>query len=340
MIKETIERLIDGENLTLSEAKELMLKIMEGGVNHSQMAATLIALKCKGETEHELAGFAQAMREKSVRLAAQNNDAVDVCGTGGDGAGTFNISTAAAFIVAGAGVRVAKHGNRAVSSRSGSADVLQRLGINIEMSPGKAAQALEEIGITFMFAPLYHPAMKHVAPVRRELGIKTVFNMLGPLTNPADTKKQLIGTFNKRAAQLMSGAAAHLDMERICFVCTNDQFDEISLSAPTAVTEYTRDSGVKNYEITADDFNFPVVKDGQISGGNPEQNALQLHSLLNKPEPGPAYYVTAANAAMALYISGLSRDLGECARAACESIDSRKAYHKFEQLRELSNGRS
>jgi anthranilate phosphoribosyltransferase len=340
MIKETIERLTEGENLTISEAKELMLLIMEGGVNHSHTSAILIALKCKGETEYEIAGFAQAMREKSIRLPWRRNGAIDVCGTGGDGAGTFNISTAAAFVVAGTGVHVAKHGNRAVSSHSGSADVLQHLGINIEFPPAEAARALDEIGITFMFAPFYHPAMKHVAPVRRELGIKTVFNMLGPLTNPADTRRQLIGTFNMRAAQLMSAAARHLDMERVCFVCTDNHYDEISLSAPTTVAEYTADSDVKTYKISAADFNFPEVKNGHLSGGNPEQNAARLHSLLDKPQPGPAYFVTAANAAMALYTAGYSKDLSVCAKAACESLDSRNAYHKFVQLREWSNGRT
>jgi anthranilate phosphoribosyltransferase len=238
MIKQYLEKVIEKENLTFDESFTIMNEVMTGNVNNSLLAGFLIALKAKGETPAEVAGFANAMRNNCIKIECDDENAIDVCGTGGDNSGTFNISTAVAFTAAGAGVKVAKHGNRSISSKSGSADVLQNLGVNINLSRDESERALKEIGIAFLFAPLYHPAMKYAAPVRKELAVKTVFNMLGPLTNPAGVKKQLIGTFNRKAAKTMSEAAKYLDFEKACFICSNDSYDEIYLGDITEIHEY------------------------------------------------------------------------------------------------------
>jgi len=239
-MKIILEKITAGENLSFEESKQVMGFIMDGQASPEEIAGLLIGLKTKGETADEVAGAAHAMRTRSIKIDSRGNHVIDVCGTGGDNSGTFNISTTAAFVVAAAGIRVAKHGNRSITSKSGSADVLKALGININMTPERATEALDQVGLTFLFAPDYHPAMKHVAPVRRELGMKTIFNMLGPLTNPAGTKRQLIGTYSRSAAKLMHEAAAMLDMEQVSFVCTADRFDEIILSEPSDVYECGR----------------------------------------------------------------------------------------------------
>ncbi len=337
-MKQIIEKIIDNENLTIEEAYTSMLRVMNGEINNSHLAAFLIALKSKGETAHEIAGFAKAMREKSVKLNVDHLDAIDVCGTGGDDSGTFNISTAVSFVVAGAGIAVAKHGNRSISSISGSADVLTELGIDINMSPEKSQRALEEIGISFMFAPNYHPAMKHAAPVRKELGMKTVFNLLGPLTNPANTKKQLVGVFNDKFAKLLSEAADHLGMERVCFVCTDNKRDEVTLDYNTNVYEFNNDSAVKHYVITNESFGFPTVKLSEIKGDSPAHNARMIYSLLSDKIRNSAFYVVAANAALALYAAKYSENLAVCKDAAVESIESGKALDKLLRLKKFSEG--
>ena len=203
---------------------------MSGNENNSKIASLLTALKIKGETSEEVAGFVKAMREKVINIKCENERVIDVCGTGGDGSGTFNISTAVSFVVAGAGVNVAKHGNRSISSKSGSSDVLHELGVDVQLNPELSEKALNEIGIAFLFAPLYHPAMKHVAPIRKELEFRSIFNILGPLTNPAGVKRQMIGTFNDDTAKLMTDAIKLLEMEKVAFLCTNNSFDEITLT--------------------------------------------------------------------------------------------------------------
>ena len=334
-MQDYIKKIIGREDLSFGEARQAMNRIMSGTENHSRIAAFLAALKSKGETAQEVAGFAAAMRDNCVKVPVQENNIIDVCGTGGDVSGTFNISTATAFVVAGAGVRVAKHGNRSISSKSGSADVLAALGVNIDLDEQQAAQAIEEIGIAFLFAPRYHPAMKHVAPVRRELGMKTVFNILGPLTNPAATKRQLIGTYNLKAAQIMAEAAAHLDMEKVCFVCTDDHLDEITLTGETEVCEYSRSEGVKNYTLTNDDFGYPKLELDQLKGSSAEHNAEILRDVFNNAKKTPAFYVTAANAAMGLYCAGFSENLRTCREAAEESLLSGKARQKLKLLTEF-----
>ncbi len=336
-MKEYLEKIVAKENLSFDESFQIMSEIMNGNVNNSHLAGLLIALKSKGETPEEVAGFAKAMREKSIKISCGDSNVIDVCGTGGDGSGTFNISTATAFAAAGAGVKVAKHGNRSISSKCGSADVLQELGININLSPVQSEEALNKIGITFLFAPLYHPAMKHAAPVRKELGIKTVFNMLGPLTNPAGVKKQIIGTFSSKAAKTMSEAAKYLDLDKVCFLCCNDKYDEVYLGESTTIYEYNKDSEVKNYSITNETFNYPLISDHQIAGDTPRINARIILQVFENKTKNGAFHTIAANTALALFCAGLSDDLNECKKAAEESIFSGAALNKLNELKKFSN---
>jgi anthranilate phosphoribosyltransferase len=335
MIKDFLEKITNKESLSLQESFDVMNMIMKGEVNNSQIAGLLVGLKAKGEAAEEVAGFALAMRENSIKINSDVTNTIDLCGTGGDYAGTFNISTAASFVAAGAGIKVAKHGNRAISSNSGSADVLRELGVKINLTSEQSEKALNEGGIAFLFAPLYHPAMKYVAPVRGELGIKTIFNILGPLTNPAGTKKQIIGTFNYKTARLMSQAAKFLDMEKVCFVCTADRFDEISLNDITYVNEYKKDKNVYHYSINNETFSYPLLNHEEIKGGNPKVNAEIIYNLLTKKERNSVFNVVAANAAMGLYAGGYSSELKECLFAAEESIVSNKAYESFLSLKEF-----
>jgi anthranilate phosphoribosyltransferase len=337
MIKDKIEKIIASENLSFDESFETMSHIMSGEVNNTHIAALLTALKCKGEHPDEVAGFAKAMREKSVKLDSSGiQNAIDVCGTGGDGSGTFNISTAAAFVIAGAGIPVAKHGNRSISSKCGSADVLTELGVNVNLSPEQSAKALKDVGITFMFAPHYHPAMKFVAPVRKELAMKTIFNLLGPLTNPAGTKRQLIGTYNDSASELMSEALKHLEMEKVCLVCTENKHDEITLNGNTKVKEFSNRKEIKAYTINNESFGYPVVNHNEIKGDSSKQNADIITKLFTENKKNAAFFVVAANAAMGLYSAGVAEDLQECKNIAEGSILSGKAFQKLEQLKNFN----
>ena len=336
MIKDILEKVIAKQHLSFDESFKVMNCIMHGEVNNSQLAGLLIGLKSKGKSAEEIAGFASAMREKSIKIKTNNVLTIDVCGTGGDNSGTFNISTAVAFVVAGVGVSVAKHGNRSISSLCGSADVLQELGININLTPEQSEEALQKIGITFLFAPNYHPAMKHAAPVRKELGIKTIFNMLGPLTNPAGVKHQLIGTFNNQAAELMCSAAEYLRFEKVCFVCTDNRYDEILLDGETNVYEYDKINGTKNYKVSNITFSYPKVSLKDIFGADTKTNAEIILSVLKDKMCNGAFYTICANAAMALYTANYSDDLEICKQAAENSILSGKAYYKILALKEFA----
>lgn len=335
MIKNILEKVIAKENLSFDESYKIMQSIMNGEINNSHLAGLLIALKSKGESSTEIAGFASAMREKSKKIKTSDELTIDICGTGGDNSGTFNISTAVGFVVAGAGVNVAKHGNRSISSLCGSADVLQELGIDINLSIEKSEEALHKTGITFLFAPNFHPTMKFAAPVRKELGIKTIFNMLGPLTNPANVKHQLIGTFNNQAAEVMCAATEYLDFEKVCFVCTDNRFDEIILSGETNIYEFDKSLGRKNYKLSNETFSYPKVSLEEIVGGDAKTNAeIILNVLKNKKRDG-AFHTICANAAMALYVANISDDLEICKQTAEESILSGKAYDKLIALRDF-----
>jgi len=343
-MKEYLEKVIEGEDLSFNESYFVMSEIMNGNVSNSHLAGFLIALKIKGETPAEIAGFAKAMKEKSIRIHCDDENVIDVCGTGGDNSGSFNISTATAFTVAGAGVKVAKHGNRSISSKCGSADVLQELGININLSKEQSEEALNKIGITFLFAPLYHPAMKYAAPVRKELAMKTVFNMLGPLTNPANVKKQIIGTFNKKAALTMAQAAKFLELEKVCFLCSQNMYDEILLSDDTDIYEYNNPtnmpiarSEIISYTISNETFGYPVINYEQIKGDSPSINAEIIFNVFKNKNKNGAYHTIAANTALALYCAGYSDDLIECSKAAEESINSGAALDKLNELKKFSN---
>ena len=331
MINLILDKLLEGINLSIIESTDTADLIMNGKVNNSQIAALLTAMKIKGETPEEIAGFAMAMRNNGIKISSSDLNTIDVCGTGGDNSGSFNISTAVAFVVAGAGVRVAKHGNRSITSKSGSSDVLSDLGVKIDLSPEKAEQALDEIGITFLFAPIYHPAMKNVAPVRVELKFKTIFNVLGPLTNPANTTKQMIGTYNYNIAEKMVKASKLLGMENVTFVCTNDQYDEITL-ANTSRLISMKDSEVITEEIDASTFGYKNVNLKEIIGSTPNENSKIILRLFSNPERNAHFNVVAANAAVALCTTGNYDNLEAAKIAAEDSILSGKALVKLKEL--------
>ena len=336
MIKKMLLKLIDGKNLSLEESTNVMNEIMTGKVNPSLLSGILVALKSKGEIAEEIAGFALAMRENSIKLNNTDDNVIDVCGTGGDSSGTFNISTAAAFVVAGAGIKIAKHGNRSISSNCGSADVLAELGVNINLPEEQSAKALEEIGITFLFAPKYHPAMKHAVQVRGELGMKTIFNLLGPLTNPAGVKKQIIGTYSDDAMKLLSQAAHYLEFDKVCFLCAGNKYDEIILDQKTKMIEYNKD-GLTESEISAATFDYPEVGVKEIQGGDVKDNARIILKIFKNKTRNGAFHTICANAAVALYSAGVSDDLRECKDIAEESIVKGAAYDKLKSLIEFGN---
>jgi anthranilate phosphoribosyltransferase len=336
MIKKMLQKLLDSKDLSLEEAEQVMNEIMAGEVSPSLLSGILVALKSKGETAEEIAGFALAMRKNSIKLNNSDDNAIDVCGTGGDSSGTINISTAVAFVAAGAGVKVAKHGNRSISSNCGSADVLAALGMNINLPEEQSAKALEEIGIAFLFAPKYHPAMKHAAQVRKELGMKTIFNLIGPLTNPAGVKKQIIGTYSDDAAKLLLQAAHYLEFDKVCFLCAGNKYDEIILDQKTKMSEYNK-NGFAETVLNAETFSYPEVSVKEIEGGDAKDNARIILEIFKDKKCNGAFYTICANAAVALYTAGLSDDLMECKNAAEKSILEGKAYGKLKSLIEFGN---
>ena len=335
MIKKTLDKLLDGKGLSFDEAVNTADLLMKGEVNNSQTAALLTLLKVKGETPTEIAGFATAMKNNGIKIKTDLSNTMDVCGTGGDNSDSFNISTAVAFVVAAAGIKVAKHGNRSITSKSGSSDVLSALGIKIDLTPEQSEKALKKIGISFLFAPIYHPAMKNVAPVRRELGFRTIFNMLGPLTNPAGTVKQIIGTFNNEASLKMAEAAKILGMEHVAFICTNNRYDEITLSHPTRIIELNKNE-LTDFEITAETFGSEKISLDKIAGGTPEENAKIIEEIFTSGNRDARMKVVAANAAMALFISGNSNSLNTAMQRAEEIILSGAAMKKLNELKYFS----
>lgn len=331
MIDAILEKLFNHNNLSIEESKAAADKLMKGEVNNSRKAALLTALKIKGETSEEIAGFAKAMRENGIKITSTDPSTIDVCGTGGDNSGSFNISTAVAFVVAGAGVSVAKHGNRSITSKSGSSDVLTELGVKIDFSPQQAEEALNKVGITFLFAPIYHPAMKNVAPIRLELKFKTIFNILGPLTNPAEVQKQMIGTYNEKVAKKMVEAAKLLDMKNVTFVCTNNQYDEITLSHKAKLFSLS-DSAISTKEIEPDEFGYEYLDLKEIAGSSPDANAKIIMELFKNPKRNAHFKVVTANSAVALLTSGKFDSLNDSTMAAEESLLSGRAYNKLKAL--------
>jgi anthranilate phosphoribosyltransferase len=335
VIREAIAKVADGTSLTESESEGVMREIMEGGATAAQIAAYLTALRMKGETVDEVVGAVRVMREKAIRIRVDDPLVVDTCGTGGDRKGTFNISTTAAFVVAGAGVTVAKHGNRAASSKSGSADVLRALGVNIDLPPAAVEECVNQIGIGFLFAPLFHGAMKHAVAPRQEIGIRTMFNILGPLTNPAGASIQILGVYADPLADLMAQVLVKLG-SRHCFVVHGeDGLDEISISAPTRFCE-GKDGRISCYHLDPRDLGMALAPLEAIAGGAPEGNATILLGILGG-SPGPKRDIVLLNAAPPLVACGKAKDFAEGVALAARSIDSGAAMEKFERLKQQTN---
>jgi len=330
VIREAIARIVDGASLTAEEAAAVMGEIMDGQATPAQIGALITALRMKGETPEEIAGFAVAMRQRAHRIEPQVPTFVDVVGTGGDRSGTFNISTVAAFVVAGAGVPVAKHNNRAVSSRCGSADLLEALGVPADVEPERARRAIEEVGIGFLFAPRFHPAMRHAAGPRREVGIRTVFNVLGPLTNPAGARHQVVGVYHASLVEPIARVLQQLGT-RHAFVVHGDGMDELAPSGPSYVAE-VREGQVRTFELQPEDAGLPRHPAQAVRGGEASQNARLALSVL-RGERGAHRDVVLLNAAAALVAAGTCSDLREGAERAAESIDRGAALGKLEQLR-------
>jgi anthranilate phosphoribosyltransferase len=324
-------RLMRGESLERAEAEDLIGQLMDGTVSDTLKAALLVALAMKGESEDEILGAATAMRARALHVPCARTGVVDTCGTGGDGKGGFNISTAAAFVAAAAGAAVAKHGNRSVSSRSGSSDVLAALGLSLEIPPEQAGHALEQVGIAFLFAPRHHPAVARVMPVRRELAVRTLFNVLGPLTNPAGARRQLMGVYAPRLVPLLAGVLARLGCDHGWVVHGSDGFDEITTTGPTRVAE-VRGAFVRTFELDPLELGVPRARPEDLLGGGAEDNARVLRRILGG-EPGPLADMVAVNAGAALHVADLAPDLADGLARARAVLRSGAALAKLEQLR-------
>ena len=331
MIKSALAKVVAGEHLTGQEAYEALQVIMSGEASEAQIGGFLVGLLMKGETAEEIAGFARAMRANAVKIPTTREDLVDTVGTGGDRLDTFNISTAAAFVAAGAGVPIAKHGNRCVTSKCGSADVLAELGVDIAMSPEQVGRCIDEIGIGFLFAPALHPAMKYAVGPRKELALRTVFNILGPLTNPTGAKRQVVGVFAPSVAETMAYALRDLGSERALVVHGLVGLDEISTIGETLVVEL-RDGQVTTCTLTPEDFRIKEATEEDLFGGGPEACARTLLAVL-EGELGQQRDIVLVNAGATIYVAGLSGDLLEGMDLAAKSIDSGAAKGKLEALR-------
>jgi len=328
-----------GENLSRAEATRLLDALLDDEGTDAQIAATLIALKQKGETIEELAGLAEGMRERAVRLNSRHSSFIDTAGTGSSCAKTFNVSTAAAFVIAGAGLPVAKHGNRAASSSCGSADVLSALGVNVSTPTKVSEQCLNEIGICFMFAPLYHGATARVASVRRELGVQTTFNLLGPLTNPARAPRQIIGVWNRNLVTPLAETLSLLGTERAWIVHGADGLDEITITGKTFVAE-VNDGALRTFEIQPSDFGFAPSGLEHLRGGDARANAALIRAVIAGERRDEARTLVTVNAAAALYLGGLANHLQGAVQLAEESIDSGAALAKLEELVRATNAES
>jgi anthranilate phosphoribosyltransferase len=334
MIKEAIGELVSGNSLTFEQASATMEEIMNGEATPAQIGAFVTALRLKGETAEEIAGLASVMRAHATPVKI-SGPTIDVVGTGGDGSGSFNISTAAAFVVAGAGLKVAKHGNRAITSACGSADILEALGVRIDLGPEAVAECIETVGIGFMFAPVFHPAMKHAAAPRREIGIRTVFNILGPLTNPAHTEHTLLGVPGRELGEKIAAVLYRLGTRHSLVVHGLNGMDEISISGGSLVWDVKEKELALPYEISPKDFGFKEADTGEVRGGTPEENARALRRILDG-EKGTLRNVVVMNAAAALLAGNRAPDINIATHLAEEAIDSGQARSKLGKLVELS----
>jgi len=332
VLTESIDRLAAGEDLTADEASRVLHEVMAGNASEAETAAFLIGLRTKGETVPEIAGLARTMRELATRVEVEG-DLVDTAGTGG-GRPTFNVSTTAAFVAAAAGCKVAKHGNRSATSQCGSADVLEALGASIELEPAAVAECIDAVGFGFMFAPRHHQAMRHVVPVRKELGVRTIFNFLGPLTNPAGARRQVIGVSDSRYLETIAAALGELGTQTALVVSSADGLDEFSVSGATAVVEL-REGQLRSYEVSPDDVGLERVDDGAVGAGTPEQNAEVMRRVLSGG-PGTERELALMNAGAAIYVGGAADTIEAGARRAEEAIDSGVAMEVLERYVERS----
>ena len=335
MIKEAIIKLSKKQDLAYAEAEAVMDEIMSGQATPVQMSAYLTALALKGETIDEITASAAGMRAHCIKLL-HNLDVLEIVGTGGDGSNSFNISTTSSLVIAAGGVPVAKHGNRAASSKSGAADVLEALGVKITLTPEHSAEILKKINICFLFAQNYHIAMKYVAPIRKELGIRTVFNILGPLSNPAGANMELMGVFDQSLVEPLAQVMANLGVNRGMVVYGQDSLDEISMCAPTSVCEI-RDGKFTSYEITPEQFGYERCEKGALTGGTPAENAEITKAILKGEEKGPKRQAVCLNAGAALYIAGKAASIEEGVKLAESLIDSGAALKKLEEFVEETN---
>lgn len=334
MIKEAIIKLTNKENLSYEEAKAVMNEIMSGEASDVQKSAYLTELTMKGETIDEITGSAEEMRNHAVQLSHEG-DVLEIVGTGGDKSDSFNISTTSSLVIASAGVPVAKHGNRAASSKSGAADVLESLGVNITISPRKSAELLQNIGICFLFAQSYHTAMKYVGPIRKELGIRTIFNILGPLANPASANLQVMGVYDESLVEPLAKVLSNLGVKRALVVYGQDRLDEISASAETSVCE-VKDGTFKSYTISPEQFGLTRCKKEELTGGTPDENAAITKAVL-AGEQGARRTAVVLNAGAGLYVAGKADSIEAGVRLAEELIDSGKAEKKLEEFVKYSN---
>ena len=335
MIKEAIIKLSKKQDLAYAEAEAVMDEIMSGQATPVQMSAYLTALSLKGETIDEITASAAGMRAHCIKLL-HNLDVLEIVGTGGDGSNSFNISTTSSLVIAAGGVPVAKHGNRAASSKSGAADVLEALGVKITLTPERSAEILKKINICFLFAQNYHIAMKYVAPIRKELGIRTVFNILGPLSNPAGANMELMGVYDQSLVEPLAQVMANLGVNRGMVVYGQDSLDEISMCAPTSVCEI-RDGKFTSYEITPEQFGYERCEKGALTGGTPAENAEITKAILKGEEKGPKRQAVCLNAGAALYIAGKTASIEEGVKLAESLIDSGAALKKLEEFVEETN---
>ena len=335
MIQTALHKVVEGKDLTSDEACAVMEAIMSGGATDAQIGAFLTAMRIKGETVEEIAAFVRVMRDKATHIEADTADVLDTCGTGGDGAQTFNISTAAAFVAAGAGITVAKHGNRSVSSKCGSADVLRELGINIDIPPETVSASLKDIGIAFLFAPKLHASMKYAIGPRRELGMRTFFNILGPMTNPAGANRQLMGVYSADLVETVAGTLADLGSTRAFVVHGGDGLDEVTTTRETTIAE-VRDGTVTVSTFKPGDFNIQTATHNDLTGGDASENAVIFRDILSGAT-GPRRDIVLVNAAFAICAGGGADTPKEGYDRAAESIDSGAATAKYEALREYTN---
>jgi len=336
VLTETLAKVVGGREIDDREAEAAMAEIMRGEATQAQIGAFLVALRMRGETVQEIEGFARAMRDNCIRIRSRHRDLVDTCGTGGDALDTFNISTGAALVAAAAGVPIAKHGNRSVSSECGSADVLMELGVRIDLEPEQVEACLDEVGIGFLFAPALHPAMKHAIGPRRELGLRTVFNILGPLTSPAGAERQLLGVFDAELTEMMAETLGRLGSKHALVVHGLDGLDELSTLGPTQVSEL-RGGEVSTYTVEPEQFGLPRATAEDLAGGDPDQSAQVLVEAISG-EGSARRDIVLLNAGAAIYVGGKADDIAEGVSIAAATVDTGAATGKLAALREMTRG--